>query len=251
MTWDPKLYLTFGDERLRPALDLLARVPSDAPTTVYDLGCGPGTVTQVLTGRWPGARVVGVDSSPDMLARAPQGDVSWVQADLGAWTPDAPADLVYSNAALHWLDDHAALFPRLMGMLNPGGVLAVQMPNNFLAPSHTCLIEAAKAGAWEVKVLATLRPSPVAAPDVYYDLLAPLCSTLDIWQTEYVHVLDGDNPVVDWTRGTVLRPLLDAAGDHADGFLAAYAALIEKAYPPRADGKTLFAFKRLFVVARA
>lgn len=248
MKWDPVQYLAFDDERQRPALDLLTRVMAETPGTVHDLGCGPGTVTRLLAKRWPGASVSGVDSSADMLSRAPEGGVRWVQADIATWQPDAPADVIYSNAALHWLDDHAALFPRLLAALAPGGTLAVQMPRNHGAPSHTCMVDAAAAGPWKNAVTAVLRPSPVAEPDYYYGVLAPHCATLDIWETDYVHVMDGDNPVVEWTKGTALRPLLEAAGEHADTFLAAYRARIADAYPKQADGKTLFPFKRLFLV---
>lgn len=249
MSWDPAQYLKYGGERLRPALDLLARVGAADPAVVYDLGCGTGALARLMAERWPNAAVNGVDSSPEMLSRAPEGAVTWQRADLNDWAPAGPADVIYSNAALHWLDDHAALFGRLLGGLRAGGVLAVQMPRNHGAPSHTCMAEAADAGPWRDAVRAALRPSPVSAPAFYYDVLAPLSASLDIWESEYIHVLDGDDPVVEWTKGTALRPLLDAAGDQADGFLAAYTDLIRAAYPKQPDGKTLFPFRRLFLVA--
>jgi trans-aconitate 2-methyltransferase len=253
VSWSPERYLAYGGERARPALDLLARVPLDAPRRVYDLGCGPGTVTDLLAERWPEAAVVGVDSSAEMLARAPAGRIDWVRADIAEWTPAEPADLIFSNAALHWLDDHAALIPRLRGFLAPGGVLAVQMPNNFARPSHTCLAQAADAGPWRERVRAVLRPAPVAAPEVYFDLLAPVAAAVDVWETDYYHLLPAgaEHPVVAWTRGSVLRPLLAAAGADADAVLAAYADAVAAAYPLRADGTVLFPFKRLFIVARA
>lgn len=251
MSWDPAQYLKYGGERLRPALDLLARVGAADPAVVYDLGCGTGALARLMAERWPNAAVNGVDSSPEMLSRAPEGAVTWQRADLNDWAPAGPADVIYSNAALHWLDDHAALFGRLLGGLRAGGVLAVQMPRNHGAPSHTCMAEAADAGPWRDAVRAALRPSPVSAPAFYYDVLAPLSASLDIWESEYIHVLDGDDPVVEWTKGTALRPLLDAAGDQADGFLAAYTDLIRAAYPKQPDGKTLFPFRRLFLVAGA
>jgi trans-aconitate 2-methyltransferase len=250
--WNPAQYLKFAGARARPALDLLERVTLEAPATVYDLGCGPGTVTRLLAARWPVARVVGVDSSPDMLARAAQegGAAAWQRADLAAWVPEAPADLLYSNAALHWLDGHAGLFPRLLGFLKPDGALAVQMPRNHAAPSHTCMVEAAEAGPWRERLKPLLRPSPVSPPAFYYDLLAPRAARLDIWETEYLHVLEGDNPVVEWTRGTALKPLLDALdGAERTAFLADYAGRVARAYPPRRDGRTLFPFRRLFLVA--
>lgn len=251
MTWDPVQYLKFSDARVRPALDLLARVNVADPALVYDLGCGPGTVTRLLAERWPEADVVGLDSSPEMLSRALEGRVRWQHGDVADWTPPAPVDVIYSNAALHWLDGHAQLFPRLLGFLKPGGVLAIQMPHNHGAPSHTCMVDAAQAGPWKDTVVPALRAAPVADPSFYYDVLAPVASSLDIWETDYIQVMDGDNPVVAWTKGSALRPLLEAAGVAADAFEADYATRIANAYPKRPDGKTLFPFKRLFLVAKA
>jgi trans-aconitate 2-methyltransferase len=250
--WDPGKYLEFADQRLRPALDLLARIPLAAPAVVYDLGCGAGNVTRRLAERWPGAAVTGVDSSGAMLARARAADpgIAWVEADLGTWRAPRAADLVFSNAALHWLDEHAALFPRLIGELAPGGVLAAQMPRNHGAPSHTEMAAAAEAGPWRSRLAPLLRARPVASPDVYYDLLAPHVARLDVWETEYLHVLEGENPVVEWTRGSALKPLLDALEEpERSAFLADYAARIARAYPRRPDGRTLLRFRRLFIVA--
>jgi trans-aconitate 2-methyltransferase len=250
--WDPAKYLEFAGPRLQPALDLLGRVPLTAPTVVYDLGCGAGNVTRLLAERWPAARVTGVDSSPAMLtaaARAAPG-AQWVQADLRTWSAGTPADLVFSNAALHWLDDHAALFPRLLGQVAPGGVLAVQMPRNHGAPSHTEMVAAAEAGPWRARLAPFLRPTPVAPPAVYYDIMATHARGLEIWETEYLHVLAGENPVVEWTRGSALKPLLDSLDEPEQGaFLGEYQRRIAAAYPRRPDGRTLFPFRRLFLVA--
>ena len=166
--WDPTQYLRFGDERLRPALDLLTRIPLEAPSVVYDLGCGPGTVTVLLKERWPESRITGVDSSAAMLQRARDLDASiaWREGDLSTWEPDTPADLLFSNAAMHWLDGHEALFSRLLAGLKPGGVLAVQMPNNFAAPSHTAIAETIRAGPWRNRLEPHLRESPVLDPFV-------------------------------------------------------------------------------------
>jgi len=250
--WDPAKYLEFAGPRLQPALDLLSRVPLAAPAVVYDLGCGAGNVTRFLTERWPSASVTGVDGSAAMLARARAAapTVTWQQADLGTWRPPRPADLFYSNAALHWLDDHLRLFPRLMTELAGGGVLAVQMPRNHGAPSHTEMLAAAEAGPWQERLRPLLRARPVAGPAFYYDVLAPHASHLDIWETEYLHVLDGANPVVEWTRGSALKPLLDGLEEpDRAGFLADYSARVARAYPPRPDGRTLFPFRRLFIIA--
>ncbi|MBM3567867.1 MAG: trans-aconitate 2-methyltransferase [Alphaproteobacteria bacterium] len=252
--WDPAQYLKFADHRLRPAVDLLGRVDLSAQGTVVDLGCGAGNVTALLRRRWPDRSILGVDSSPAMLKKARETlpGVVFVQADVGRWQPDAPVALIYSNAALHWLDDHASLFPKLMGMLRSGGALAVQMPRNHGAPSHTAMVESAADRRFQPYLAKVLRPNPVARPQVYREMLAPHAATLDLWETEYLHVLEGDNPVVEWTKGTALRPLIEALPNElrAD-FLADYARRVAAAYPPAGDGRTLFPFRRLFLVASA
>ena len=191
--------------------------------------------------RWPGARVTGVDTSPEMLEKAAAAapEITWQLADLGAWKPARPVDVIYSNAALHWLEGHQALFAGLFSSLAPGGVLAVQMPRNFSAPSHTSISDAAQEGRWRAKLEPLLRPSPTREPAFYYGVLAPRAAQLDIWETEYLQVLDGDNPVKEWTKGTWLRPLL-AALDEPDrtGFESAYAARVARAYRREADGRT-------------
>jgi trans-aconitate 2-methyltransferase len=252
MPWNPAQYLAFGDLRRRPAVDLLARVPLERPTTVLDLGCGPGNVTALLASRWPGARITGVDSSAEMLARAARDfpGIAWQRADLATWCPPAGADLIYSNAALHWLDDHRGLFPRLLVSLAPGGVLAVQMPNNYAAPSHQCAYQAARGGPWRAALEPLLRPAPLLAAEEYYDLLAPRAAGVEIWQSDYLQVLEGDNPVAEWTRGSLLMPLLDALAEpQRSAFEADYRRRVAAAYPRRADGKTLFPFRRLFLLA--
>jgi len=254
MPWNPDQYLSFGGERLRPALDLMARVALDRPAAIVDLGCGAGNVTRLLQQRWPDAAITGVDNSPQMLEQAAREAprIVWQNADLAGWNSPRTVDLVFSNAALHWLDDHTRLFPHLLRQLNRGGVLAVQMPNNFAAPSHTCAFDAAASGPWRDRLIPLLRRSPVLLPAAYYDLLAPLARRLDIWQTEYLHVLTGANPVADWTRGSLLVPLLEALDDEErTAFEADYRSRILAAYPPRPDGRTLFAFRRLFIVAHS
>jgi trans-aconitate 2-methyltransferase len=254
MPWDPGQYLKFAGPRLRPAIDLLQRVDVEAPKLVYDLGAGAGNVTRLIAARWPQARIVGVDGSAEMLAKAaaenPQ--IEWQQADLATWRPPQPADVIYSNAALHWLDGHERLFHALFAGVAPNGVLAVQIPRNFGAPSHTLITEAARSGPWRQLLEPLLRPAPVAEPEFYYDLLAARAASLDMWETEYLQVLEGENPVKEWTKGTWLSPLL-AALDEPDRskFEAAYAERVAAAYPPRGDGKTLFPFRRLFMIATA
>ena len=252
-TWDPAQYLRWSDHRVRPAVDLMQRVPLERPGHIVDLGCGAGNVTALLRRQWPQARVTGVDGSAAMLERARASDagVEWRQADIGAWSPPAPDDLIYSNAALHWLDDHAALFPRLLGFVAPAGALAVQMPRNFGEPSHTSIAELAREGGWRDRLAPLIRPEPTRPPAFYWDVLAPHAKALDIWETVYEQALTGDNPVADFVKGSWLKPFLDALDAEAAGrFEAAYRARIARAYPPRADGTTLFPFRRLFIVAR-
>jgi trans-aconitate 2-methyltransferase len=252
-TWDPAQYLKWSDQHLRPAVDLLQRVPLADPARVVDLGCGTGNVTALLRARWPAARVIGIDGSPAMLERARASDpgVEWHEADVAAWTPAAPVDVLFSNATLHWLDDHARLFPRLLAAVAPGGVLAVQMPRNFGEPSHTSIHDLAREPRWCDRLDKLVRPEPTKPPAFYWDLLVPRVRTLDVWETVYTHALTGDNPVADFVKGSWLKQFLDAL-DAADRgvFEAAYRARVARAYPPRTDGTTLFPFRRLFIVAQ-
>jgi trans-aconitate 2-methyltransferase len=251
MSWSPSQYLKFSQPRLRPAMDLLARIPSSEPHWIYDLGCGAGNVTAALLDRWPRACIVGVDSSPAMLALAARAlpQLQWQQRTLADWRPDTPADLIYSNAALHWLPNHQQLFPALVEALAPGGVLAVQMPRNFSAPSHTLIAASAREGRWRDKLAPLLGEAPVAEPQSYYALLAPLALSLDIWESEYLQVLSGDDPVKEWTKGTWLMQFLDRLEpDERADFEADYARRLRAAYPRQADGSTLFPFRRLFIV---
>lgn len=256
--WNPAQYLKFSDHRLRPALELLARVPLEAPRVVYDLGCGTGEVTRNIAARWPQANVYGVDSSKEMLEKAKTGggDVGWVEADVSSWTPADAPDLIYSNATLHWVEDHRALFPKLAGFLNAGGCLAVQMPLSFDAPSHRLMRETLTDGGESGSPLGTpdLRKKVgrrwVEDTDVYYDLLADRVRHLDIWETEYLQVLEGDDPVLEWVKATGLRPVLNGLeGEERDRFLGLYRRRLRDAYPQRADDKTLYPFPRLFIIA--
>ena len=260
MTWDPAQYLKYSGERLRPALDLLARIGVAAPRTIVDLGCGAGNVTRILAERWPKARVVGLDNSAAMLAKARASGVAgidWREAELAAWAGSpvpAAADVVFSNAALHWLDDHAGLFPRLFSAVAQGGILAVQMPSNFAASSHVELHAVAAGARWRSRIGDRARPVPVATSAQYFEWLAPMADSIDAWTTEYLHVLprgeEGDHPVVAWTKGTALTPFLEALDpDEQRAFVADYAERIRIAYPVRSDGRVLFPFRRLFIIA--
>ncbi len=257
--WDPAQYLTFADQRLRPALDLLDRIPLTDPSRIYDLGCGVGNVSRHLVQRWPNAEVTGVDSSPQMLATAGRdgpSSVRWIQADLQSWSPRESASLLYANATLHWLPDHRTLFPRLLQWLVPGGCLAVQMPLSWSLPSHRLMREtlAGTGGSGrrfgDDDLRTRMGHNGVGSASAYYDLLSTACSTLDIWETEYLQVLAGDDPVYGWVRGTGLRPVLQGLkGAELEAFVAEYQQRLRAAYPKRADGSTVYPFRRLFIVA--
>ena len=250
--WDPDIYLAFGDLRTRPALELASRCGQVGDGLIYDLGCGPGNSTQILASLFPQARLVGVDSSVDMLDRARQEGPSgadWVQADLNNWAAPVRAELIFSNATYQWLDGHDQLFPALLGGLRPGGRLAIQMPQNFAAPSHVLMRKIASDGLFRDKLQDLLRHDPVGSRQDYYDLLAPRAASIDIWETEYAQILEGDDPVFDWVSGTALRPLMGALNEEEQSqFASAYKSALRKAYPKRADGKTLFPFRRIFMV---
>jgi trans-aconitate 2-methyltransferase len=249
--WDPEQYLRFSDERLRPVVDLVARVDHPGPRRVVDLGCGTGNGMPVLAARFPGAEVVGVDGSAPMLAKARANGFATEMADIAAWTPRTPVDVIFSNAALHWLPDHAALFPKLLGRLAPGGVLAVQMPAMHRQPVRALQDQVARSGPWAARLSGVTSAPPILEPGEYYDLLVGITAGLDIWVTEYLHVLRGEDPVVQWATGTSLRPYL-AALDSAEqpAFLTAYARALRPHYPLQPDGAVLLPFRRLFILAR-
>jgi trans-aconitate 2-methyltransferase len=251
MSWKPDVYLQFAASRTRPAADLLARVQGIRPGRIIDLGCGPGNSTALLAARWPDARLEGLDNSEAMLAEARASGVGadWVLADIASWQPVSSYDLIFSNAAFQWLSGQAELLPRLMGLLAPGGVLAFQVPVNFDAPSHRLMREVASDSRWRDR-LADVRKIERATAHGYYDMLRSCAAALDIWTTEYLQLLEGEDAVYRWVSGTGLRPFVDAleGQDKAD-FIAAYKARLNAAYPAREDGTTLFPFQRLFVVA--
>jgi trans-aconitate 2-methyltransferase len=253
--WDPRQYLRFGDERARPFVELVSRIPASTTARhVVDLGCGPGSSTALLAERWPDASVTGVDSSPEMVAEARRTvpAVEFVEADIATWTPGGQVDVVVSNAALHWVPGHEALVERMVWWLAPGGWLAFQVPGNFEAPSHTTVRDVCTSPRW-ASALGTEAGMPASArePSEYLELLVRLGCRVDAWETTYLHVLAGDDPVLHWIMGTALRPALSRLADAADraAFLAEVAGRLREAYPPGPAG-TVFAFRRIFVVAQ-
>lgn len=253
MSWDPAQYLKFAGERLRPALDLLQRIAAAAPESVVDLGCGAGNLAPLFLQRWPNTKLLGVDSSPEMLARAraDHPGARFAQGDVATWRPQQPVDVLYSNATLHWLDGHDKLIPDLLAAVKPGGWLAIQMPRNFAAPSHATIVETIERGPWRARLEPHLRRKPTEEPQFYWRLLQSKTSTLDIWESEYLHVLTGENPVADFTKGSWLKQFLDKLAEpEKSAFESDYRARLGKAYKAEADGRTLFPFRRLFIVAR-
>ena len=251
-TWEPQTYLRYADIRFRAGLDLIARIPQAGYSTVYDLGCGTGHLTAILADRFPDARVMGVDSSSEMLEEAHRAfpKISWVKADITSWQPDRAPDLIFSNAALQWVPNHEGLIVALVRMLSSGGVLAAQMPRHFESPSHLELRKVVLESKWRRK-LEPLLLAPVPPPETYWKWLSPHAADLDIWETIYLQVLHGENPVVDFMRGTALRPFLTALSEkEGAGFVEEFSKRMQAAYPSQSSGETLFPFRRIFLVAR-
>lgn len=252
--WDAEQYEKFRGERTRPFFDLLSRIPDESYRSIVDLGCGTGDLTAALADHWPEARVIGVDTSDEMLAaageRAEPGRLDFVKDDIATWRAAQPVDLIVSNAAFHWVPDHDALIGRVAACLGPKGVLAVQMPANFESPSHTLLQETAADGSWAGKLEGRLRHDIVLPPGRYVDIAQARGLRIDAWETVYQHVLPGKDAVLEWVKGTALRPLLkELEGAERDEFLSVYAAGLRAAYPETPSG-TIFPFRRVFFVAR-
>jgi trans-aconitate 2-methyltransferase len=251
--WNAKQYLEFGDERTRPAVDLAARIRMAKPKRIVDLGCGPGNSTEVLRRRWPDAEVIGIDNSEEMIAaaRSSYPEQGWVLASAEKWTASTPFDVVFSNAALQWLGDHGRLVSHLLKQVAPGGVLAFQIPSAEYAPVRRHMHEVAEEPAWCSRMHAAKTALTMKAPAFYYDVLADSARALDIWETEYHHVLESPKAIVEWMSSTGLRPFLAAldSGEERARFVALLEDKVAKSYPLRRDGKVLFPFRRLFVVA--
>ncbi|OIK01515.1 trans-aconitate 2-methyltransferase [Streptomyces colonosanans] len=259
-TWDPGQYLRHAGHRARPFADLLARVPElpGDPPRIADLGCGPGNVTAVLADRWPTAHITGYDNSPEMLDAAHTdhegptaggGRLDFSHADARTWTPPAPYGLIISNATLQWVPEHADRFPDWIAGLTPGGTFAFQVPGNFDSPSHQLMRELAHSARWKDRLADTLRhEDAVLTPAGYLERLVALGCEADVWETTYLHLLEGEDPVLDWVKGTGLRPVLAELGEEAEEFLAEYRTALREAYPATSHG-TVFPFRRIFAVA--
>jgi trans-aconitate 2-methyltransferase len=254
LSWSAKQYVEFEDERTRPVRDLLSALPPIEAGSVVDLGCGPGNSTEVLALRYPKAEVSGIDSSPDMItaARRRLPRVDFEVAAVQDWSGTGPYDVILANALLQWVPDHAALLPALIKKLAPGGGLAVQMPDNLDGPAHRLMRDIALEGPWAAKLAeATEKRTPIASADWYYELLRPLCAKVDLWRTTYYHSLAGGAPaIVEWFKGSGLRPFIDPLTDaERSAYLKCYTASIAAAYPALADGSVLLPFPRMFITA--
>jgi trans-aconitate 2-methyltransferase len=253
--WDPNQYLKYASERTRPAADLIAQIRLDKPARIVDLGCGPGNSTELLHRRWPESDITGVDNSPEMLAqaRSTYPDWQWALSDIEGWKPEPALDLIFSNAALHWVPGHATLFRALFGAVAPGGALAAQMPNNFQSASHTVLQEVAESGdpRWSKTLAGAAAAIAVQPAAFYYDVLRKSASRVDIWETEYQHVMDGPKAIFDWVHSTTMRPYLDRLPDKEQRQLFEELCLegFQEIYRPNDQGKVLFPFRRMFIIA--
>ncbi|WP_285425399.1 trans-aconitate 2-methyltransferase [Pseudomonas sp. efr-133-TYG-103a] len=252
MSWSARQYSMFEQQRTRPVRDLVAAIPTTEVNVAVDLGCGPGNSTQVLAERFANATIRGVDSSDDMLKEARQRlpELSFELADIATWRPNQRFDVILANASLQWVPDHAELYPRLVNLLNPGGTLAVQTPDNLEEPAHRLAREIASSGPWADKIGSVRHPDRHPAR-AYFEWLQPHCAEVDVWRTTYHHPLAGGHEaVVEWFKGSALRPYLQRLEeDEQSAFLETYLQAVSQAYPALADGTVLLPFPRLFVLA--
>jgi trans-aconitate 2-methyltransferase len=253
MDWSAQQYLKFEDERTRPIRDLLAAVPTAKADRVADIGCGPGNSTEILAARYPGAAVIGVDNSPDMIAAAKKRlpHIHFKEASIEEWSEPEPLGVILSNAALQWVPNHEMLMPRLVSLLEPGGSLAVQMPDNLQEPSQVALRSVAESQPFAAKLGAAAKGrDALPRPEWYYSLLCTHAARVDVWRTTYHHPLQGPKAIVEWFKGSSLRPLLARLdAKQQEDYLARYTDAVSEAYPTLADGTVLLPFPRLFIVA--
>lgn len=251
--WDPNLYLKFSDQRARPAADLIAQIRLDNPTRIIDLGCGTGNSTEQLHARWPNAELTGLDSSANMLAQARRNhpDWKWMQSTIESWMRAGDYDLVFSNAALHWVPDHATLFPRLLNAVVPGGALAVQMPYNFQSPAHQAMKRVAADPRWAGRLDGASENYHVQPIAAYYKVLSKTAAALNLWEVEYLQIMNGTRAILDWVRATAMRGYLERLAGPAEQkqFEELCLREFEKSYRSEDDGRVLFPYRRMFIIA--
>jgi trans-aconitate 2-methyltransferase len=251
--WSAEQYLKFEDERTRPSRDLLAQIPLVEARKIVDIGCGPGNSTELLAKRWPNAKIIGIDTSADMLrqARARLPQQTFIEANVAHWAPPDNVDVLFGNAIFQWVPGHLKQLQRLLAGLAPGGVLAVQVPDSLNEPAHLLMREVAALDRWRDQLSEKARVrDELPPPGGYYDALRPLCTRLELWHTIYYHVLDNAEAVVEWVKGTGLRPFLDLLEpSEVKQFLSVYTERVAAIYPVQADGKVIFRFPRMFIVA--
>lgn len=251
--WDAGVYLKFARERTQPAIDLIQRIELENPRRIIDLGCGPGNSTEALRHRWPQAALVGMDSSPEMIETARQAhpDGVWITGDVRSWRADEPFDLVFSNAMLQWLPDHRSLCPHLLEQVAPGGALAVQAPAHYDSALHGEILDVSRHPGWNDRMEAARTALTREPPSLYFDILQSRASRIDLWETIYYHIVAGPESVIEWFRGTGLRPFLEvlSSDDERRRFEQMLLERYRKSYPRRPSGQVLFPFRRLFFVA--
>ncbi len=253
-TWNPDLYLKFGNERAQPAIDLVSAIDIESPKKIIDLGCGSGNSTALLKNRWPNAEITGLDSSLEMIEKARESDssIDWIVGHIEDLSPNDKYDLIFSNAALQWIENHDRLLPCLVDALTNNGVFAAQVPNNESSPYHQVILRVASNPKWSHKLAAAKNPLTYHSIDYYYELLETQCSSLRLWETEYCHVMDSAESILQWTSGTGLRPYLEAlkTEEERNAFKAEALEGYRDAYPVQSNGKVLFPFRRQFILAR-
>ena len=251
--WDVNLYSQFRNERTQPAIDLISRILTTDPKKIIDLGCGPGNSTEILRQRWPQASITGLDSSPEMIisSRKNYPDQEWILADAAEWQPSSAYDIVFSNAAFQWIPQHNLFLNRLFGFVAAGGVLAFQIPAHICSPLHQRIVEVSNEQEWAHLMEGPQNALTIESPSYYYNALINTASKLEIWETEYCHVMDSSQAIVSWIASTGLRPFLEALENELQKqrFVRILGEQVEKTYSPQKNGKVLFPFRRLFVVA--
>ncbi|NJM73263.1 MAG: methyltransferase domain-containing protein [Scytonema sp. RU_4_4] len=252
-TWDPNLYLQFANERTQPSLDLMTRIAVSCPQKILDVGCGPGNSTEMLRRQWSEADIIGLDHSSEMISAASKAypKEKWILADIVTWTADTPFDIVFSSSTLQWVPNHATVFPHLLNQVAPHGVFAVQMPMHFKLSVFQLMLEIADDSRWQSRMYKAKNALIIEKPSFYYNILQPLASRIDLWETEYYHVMDSHESIMQWISGAPLRPFLEALEDEEQKlrFQEKLRAGIARAYPQQKDGRVLFPFRRLFIVA--